>query len=384
MKKFLFWATVVGTSLTGCVNDVETVLSPEDNPQQITFEVGKYKPSSRAEITFPVDTTFGAFAFQEKLGVPGHQIFMDNVEISYKRAATPYWSPRGKDYYWPTQGHLDFICYFPHEEYTLDSNGNETVSAVVPKLSNDLNTLSYYNYTVNADEPDDLLYSDKAVKYTSNSIFHNFAGVPVLFHHALAKLAFRVRAQRLNNSASSSEVTNWTIKLNSVKISGIYSSGSVSLTVPEYTETSPTRLQWSVSGDKQVWTPNGTQVEKTWTPTGGQYLLADSERKGALLKDGENSEAKDYYVLPQTLDPNAQTITISYTVTTVHPEGNSDVKDYTTTKKFTEFPSVTAWEMGKYITYVIEIDPAGDIINFAPAVEDWVTAGNGTGGYIAI
>ena len=41
------------------------------------------------------------------------------------------------------------------------------------------------------------------------------------------------------------------------------------------------------------------------------------------------------------------------------------------TKEFVEFPAVPAWEMGKNITYTIDIDPAGDEIHFAPAVVDW-------------
>ena len=41
MKKFLFLATVVGAAFTSCVNDNEAVLTLEENPQPITFEVAK-------------------------------------------------------------------------------------------------------------------------------------------------------------------------------------------------------------------------------------------------------------------------------------------------------------------------------------------------------
>lgn len=385
MKKFLLFATVVGTSLTSCVNDNENVLSPEENPQPVTFEVGKYKPSSRATIAFPTTWTFGTYAFQEKPTVVGHSVFMDNVEISYKNATTPYWSPNGEQYFWPHEGHLDFVSYYPYEHYKDgESYEANTLSNAVPRLNDNLSELSYQTFTLDANNPVDLLYSDKAVKQKSNTSHYGFTGVPTLFHHALAKLAFRARAQRLDNSASSpTAITKWSIKLNYLKISGIYNKGYVTLRVPEYNGTTSTTLTWKKSGDYQVWDiSGGDNVEKTWTPSEGQILISDADKKGVLVQDGENGFASEYYVLPQILDPNAQKITISYRVTVTNPNGLTEVQpEKTITKSFSDFTSVVAWEMGKYITYIIEIDPAGDTINFAPAIEDWVTTGNGTGGY---
>lgn len=58
LKKILLFSAV-GIALTGCVS--ETHVSTEESNKQITFEVAKYKPTTRAE--FSTDETFGTFAY---------------------------------------------------------------------------------------------------------------------------------------------------------------------------------------------------------------------------------------------------------------------------------------------------------------------------------
>lgn len=387
MKKFLFWATVVGASLTGCVNDVETVLSQEDNAQPITFEVGKYKPSSRTEVAFPTDSTFGTFAYYENTVQAGHSIYMNNVEITHKvNDGAKFWSAKDGEYMWPHQGHLDFVSYAPYEAYKIevDANGDtrKTLSNYVPQLSNDQTALIYRNLKVDAANPIDLLYSDKAVNQKANTSHYNYTGVPTLFHHALAKLSFKAKVQRFNNSASSpNAVTSWSVVLNSVTIKGIYDEGTVTLTIPSHPSSSAgASVQAWRKGDEndlQIWDETGSVTSKIWSPVNGQVL---SNSENFVIGSSAQELAHNYFVLPQKLSANQQTITLNYTVTSKSPEGQVGVATYTPTKSFADFTSVTAWEMGKHITYVIEIDPAGDIINFAPAIEDWITTGNGTQG----
>lgn len=384
MKKFLFWATLLGVSFTSCVNDNDSVLSSEENPQPITFEVGKYKPSSRAEEVFPIDWTFGTFAFYENAATQGHSVYMDNVEIQHYNAATPYWAATAEfgEYMWPHQGHLDFVSYYPYEKYKNGENyTSNTLSSVVPKLNSTLNQLSYTGFTVDEANPVDLLYSNKALAYKANTVHYGFTGVPTLFHHALAMLSFKVRAQRLNNEASSpSAVTRWNVTLNSVKIDGIYNQGSVTLNVGAHPSTAEVQI-WRKNDIYQTWDYSGATITRTWAPKyssiPGQVLTTSTE--GILL--GESSDGNDvasqYFVLPQVLSENQQTITVNYTVHSTSPLGQEGTNTYEVTKSFSNFTSVLAWEMGKHITYIIEIDPAGDIINFAPSIEDWVGV-NGT------
>lgn len=384
MKKFLFWATVVGASLTGCVNDVETVLSSEDNPQPITFEVGKYKPSSRA--TFPQSQTFGTYAFYENSVVAGHSPFMENVEIGYHVAATPYWGAIDKEYFWPIQGHLDFISYAPYcpnvakkddnDDPLTDSAGNiiyEELPNIVPRINNDQTTLTYSQYTVDENEPIDLLYSSKATNQKANTINYGFTGVPTLFHHALSMLSFKVKMQRTDNSDfnnnNNDEITTWEIVLNSITLNHVHTTGSVILYSGDHPSVSASSQvqDWSTNTTYQVWSVDGTVISKTWAPTHGHNLTTTAVEFGL----GTDQVATNYYVMPQELHESGQSITINYTLK--QKKGNHvGTSQLSSTKSFSLF-SVKAWEMGKHITYTIEIDPAGDTINFAPSVEDWVT-----------
>ncbi|MBQ8240524.1 MAG: fimbrillin family protein [Bacteroides sp.] len=376
MKKFLLWATVVGASFTSCVNDNEAVLTSEDNPQPITFEVAKYKPSSRAEVPFHTDVNFGVYAF-ESMSTTGHTTFMDNEKVGYIASTTNYWTTLDKQYFWPTTGeHLDFICYAP---YNSDAN-----SPGVPKIDNtdQQKTMVFQNFVVDAANKIDLMYADKAVKYTANVSYAGFSGVPTLFHHALAKLNIRVKVLYTDNSAiSPNHVTSWLTKINSVEIKDIFTTGTLTLkTAEDHSETNIfpwTRVR--IIDDYNVWNINAerTVTSKKWEYT--QTLSTTANIYGT----GNDDRPEDYFVLPQALYAeggsidlsvsSGQTITIKYQITTTEPDGTViPGEEQTKTVYFKSYPSVPAWEMGKNITYTIMIDPAGDVIHFAPQEEDWV------------
>jgi len=368
MKKLLFGATMVCAAFTGCVNDNESVLSTEENPQPITFEVAKYKPSSRAEVAFPTNVNFGAYAYVAT-GTTGHTIFMDNVMIKYFTAETPYWSSEGIQYFWPdaSEGkHLDFICYAPY-------NADPT-SPAVPKIDNsdEQKTMVFSNFTVDASNPVDLMFADKAVRQTTNTSKYGFTGVPTLFHHALAKLNIRVRMLNADNSAvSPGHVTSWSVVVNSIEISNIFTTGTLTLKNAE-DHSSATTSPWTrvrAIDSYNVWNINDerTVINKKWTYS--QTLSTTASIYGGSYTD----RPQNYFVIPQALydDANGQSLTIDYTVTTTNPDNSVVTKNEIKTVKFKSYPSVQAWEMGKNITYTIEIDPAGDVIHFAPAVVDW-------------
>lgn len=366
MKKFLFLATVVGAAFTSCVNDNEAVLTPEENPQPITFEVAKYKASSRAEgdtkantgyTAFPTNQFFGTFAY-EAGGINGeHTEFMDNVKVGYVNNA---WIALGKTYMWPDNGaHVDFISYYPYSEL------NSGVAPVVGDINNgDKNKLSFNNYTVNQV---DLMYSDKAHLQTHNYTTYGHSGVPTLFRHALAKLNFHVSAKYLVGNETDVQ-TKWQILVKSIKLNSLCGQGSLHLQTTSPSEAGTT--QWTImnikEGDAKVWTPEGGyNVTQEWTVAAGQPL----DTKPAVFAD-----AADYYVLPQTFANNYQSITINYQIInlTEGAEDQGEAQEREKTLYFYDYSKmVSAWEMGKNITYNIIIDPQGDIINFDPAVSDW-------------
>lgn len=377
MKKLFLLAILAGVASTSCVKN-EEVVTP-DEKQQITFEPAAYKAGSRAEvtpstddgtITFPVNQTFGSFAYYRTtaVGSEAHSVFMDNVEVAYVAAATPYWAPK-KTYYWPTSAgaHLDFISYHPY-------NSDKT-NAAVPQIldSDNQQTMTYNGFKVDAANPIDLMYSDKAMQQTRNTLHYGFTGVPTLFHHALAKLNFLVKATVLNNSATSPDaVTSWEVTVKKISLDGIYDTGSVELkTINDHTEAKIVPWTNNTSATPNVWANTSSTTSKVWEVS--QILTTTAVPYG----NGTETIATNYFILPQALVANQQSITIDYSVKTTAPGSQSATTDYTKTVHFVNYHSVTAWEMGKNITYTIQIDPEGDVIHFAPAVVDWVNI-NGT------
>lgn len=368
MKKFLFLATVVGAAFTSCVNDNEAVLTPEENPQPITFEVAKYKASSRAEgdnksqntghTAFPTNQFFGTFAYEAGSINGEHKTFMDDVKVGYVNNA---WIALGKTYMWPEKGHVDFISYYPYSEL----NGGFTPE-VGDINSGDKNKLSFNNYTVNQV---DLMYSDKAHLQTHNYTTYYHSGVPTLFRHALAKLNFHVAAKYLVGNESDVQ-TSWEILVTSIKLNSLCGQGTLHLQTTSPSQAGTT--QWTImnqqEGEAKVWLPEGQyNVEKEWTVAAGQPL----DTKLAVF-----ANAADFYVLPQTFGNKKQSVTISYQIINNTPgaadQGTPQPREKTL--YFYDYSKmVSAWEMGKNITYNIIIDPQGDIINFDPAVSDWET-----------
>ena len=363
MKKFFLLAALVGVAFTSCVKNEGVAVTADQN--QITFEVAKYKASSRAEVAYPTDQSFGAYAYYENTLTPGtHSLYIDNAEIVYKVAdGNGYWAAKDEIYFWPTQGHLDFVSYSP---YNADAT-----SPAVPKISDTdvQQTLKYEGFKVDAANPVDLLYSDKAMQQTANTAHYGFTGVPTLFHHALAKLNFLVKAFRLDNRNDSPDaVTSWTVTIKKITLSGIYDEGNLTMKTTNVHDAGATTVQWAntiTAVPYDVWSNTSSQTTKEWNCE--QVLTTVARTYGA----GTADPAQNYFILPQALATGIQQITVDYSIATTAPGGQTATVDYSTTKNFSEFPAVPAWEQGKNITYTIDIDPVGDEIHFAPAVVDW-------------
>jgi hypothetical protein len=362
MKKLFLLAAAVSVAFTSCVKNESFT---QKVAKEITFEVAKYKPASRAEVAFPTDIPFGTYAYYENSVTPGvHSMYIDNAEIVYKVAdGNGYWAAKGETYFWPTQGHLDFISYAPYNE--------DASSPAVPKISdNDVQqTMKYEGFKVDAANPVDILYSDKAMQQTANTVNYGFTGVPTLFHHALAKMNILVKAFRLDNRNESPEaVTTWEVVVKKITLSNIYDEGTLSLKTTNVHDAGATTVQWEntiTAVPYDVWSNTSSTTSKSWSCE--QVLTTTARTYGA----GTADVAQNYFILPQALTTGVQQITIEYAITTNAPGGQTATVDHTATKNFSDFPAVPAWEQGKNITYTIDIDPAGDEIHFAPAVVEW-------------
>ena len=345
---------MVGVALTGCMKN-EVYVPKCDTP--ISFEVANYVAQTRASGAFAY-AEFGVNAWSRDAAAATSVQMMTNETVtntgSKWTTATPY--------YWPINGTVDFIAYYPTTEkptIVYDYAGADTYT--------------YTDYTVGSV---DLMYADKAIRFSKNNTAaendtqlgydpgaYGFEGVPTLFRHALAKVNFKVQ-----NGLPTDGVYSYDIKVNSITLN-VYNKGSVTLE-NDGTTGDASRGTWSVDGN--VWTPTAgsSKVDLTWT-------------EAVTLSDGT---AKDYatrtqYVLPQTLTAGDQEITVNYTVTQYQTITIAGTPTKTKISEQTYEPTLDlrsdllpSWQMNKNITYTISLSSIGTQILFAPAVEDWVDA----------
>ena len=334
---------MVGVALTGCMKN-EVYVPKCETP--ISFEVANYVAQTRA----------GAFATTEKFGVDawsynataGTVQIMEDEVVSYD-GVNNQWAP-SQTYYWPIDGTVDFIAYYPagdKPEIDYKYAGGDTIT--------------YEDYEVTNV---DLMYADKAIRYSQNVSAYGFTGVPTVFRHALAKVNFKVQnayPAEENNDAITYEIVVDQIKLNT------YHKGTVILT--NSSTTAASLGTWSV--DNNVWTVTADSTTPlTWT---SDVNLADN----SVVAYDEKTQ----YVLPQELDDDV-TVEVVYTVSQYQKIGSTKTliseKQYTPAAIKLNTMGLPSWQMNKNITYTISIIAKSNQILFAPHVEEWATATGAT------
>lgn len=348
MKKLVL-AALVGVAFTGCVQNEEFAPKPQ---KEISFEVANKVHSTRVG-EFPTTEEFAANAWVTDGGTT--KTLFTNEVVSYgtnldhdgdnSTAPLPKYWKTANPYYWPLEGTVDFICYYP-----------TTVTPNITPYYAGNDELTYTNYEVAHNV--DVMYADKAVRYSSNVADYNgFTGVPTLFRHALAKLNFKVQNGKYDDG-----VYYWKITVKKITAS-IYKTGSVTLQNKQ-TPANAVQAVWSLPTN-EVWTPTDPSalVEYVWDPTSDVVL--NHETVTAF-------DAKTVYVMPQTLVAGKQTITVDYTVEQRKKVGDTLIisMDYSPTLDLYS-TTLEHWQMNKDITYTLSFNPKGEMILFAPAVEEW-------------
>lgn len=339
---------MVGVALTGCMKN-EVYVPKCETP--ISFEVANYVAQTRTG-EFDTAKEFGVDAWSYD-ATAGTVKIMENEVVSYDDVNNQ-WAP-SQTYYWPIDGTVDFIAYYPADSKPNDISYNY----------NGTDAITYTNYIVGEE---DLMYADKAIRYSQNvSAYYGFTGVPTLFRHALAKVNFQVQNAHPtedNNADITYEIVVDKITLNT------YNKGSVTLkTGATATDATATVGTWSV--DNNVWTVTADSTTPlTWT---SNVNLADNY---VVAYDN-----KTQYVLPQTLTDNV-TVEVVYTVSQFQMIDSTKTliskKQYTPAAIKLNTMGLARWEMNKNITYTISIIAKSNQILFAPAIEDWATATGAT------
>lgn len=331
---------------------------PTTPPAELSFQVASY--STRSPITgsiFTLSESFGAYAWTDD-AISGY--FMENEKISFVEEQG-LWKP-SSTYYWPKQGTVDFVCYYPYG---------------MSGISVGADNLSYSDIDVSSTQ-DDIMYADKAVGFDSRS-----DAVPVFFRHALALLKVDICLSYNHKEEADGTVTDWTVNLNSANVTGLYKSGSCNLILSDKSATGT--VQWARPIDENgfcVWTNDGTMYD---TPN----LIADGGTE--LATDSWTNVVPEMFVLPQSLDAGQQKVMLNITVTTVR-NGVPFLRETMDVSAPLYSEPIQAWQMNQALEYRIKIsptqshgnggDPSGDVdpsnpnlndtvVTFDPSVGSW-------------
>lgn len=376
-------AAVAMTSLAAC-----TKLEDTAPPRKITFEKAIYRPQTKAEVSVMSEfTSFRCKAFLHASNgadafYPTQFMFGDYEtispyaandalwtapEVGQTAAPVAYWAP-SHDYFWPkgAQSYINFVAWY-------DNGG------VDPDTVNETE-LVWSNYTV--DSLDNLLFSNEAWRYNGNpnSIYkkdgegESYKAVPMLFNHALAKICIKAQvsqAEKPNVTGGSSQGhTIWDVTLSNISLSGVYSTGTLSLENSD--PNSATTQPWTWTGAN-----NGSLP---WTTSGNTTTITMYDVTTALPAVAANDPTVILgmrSVLPQAV---TQGMVLSFDfniVTKFGTEGNEEEYAHEkvhTSIKLSDFTSTIAnWEMNKKITYTVTINPETTTIKIDPAMVDWLT-----------
>ena len=356
MKKCFVFLGIAALTLAACTKtEIDETAIPD---QKIEFNVASYVPQTRADNYVSLvkeTTTFSTMAYlhaegvttvQDYFGATGETITADN-------ATNPSaWLP-SHDYYWPKskKSYINFVSWF-------DKNGAPTTISET--------SLAWANRTIATD--DNIMWADEAWHYNSNAQTYKLddvkEGVPTLFHHALAKLCIKAKADPV--TGGSDNKTTWVVTLEDIKITGTDKQGTLTLTNEEPTGTSPAQQAYTTT-TTTGWVPAGTAPGITMTNTN-------------VLTTSLVDVLAEQSVLPQDLG-NAKLefklhIITKYNGTKYSEEIISFTGDKAVALNTLGTTPITAWEMNTKYTYNIIINPETNIVKFDPAVIPWVVDAN--------
>lgn len=324
---------------------------------EIRFQVAGYRISgadTKANTDYKTNyqsVPFGAYAWFKGDNPADDATFMTNQKVAYE-ATQNVWFTEGVAYYWPKWGSLDFICYSPYS--------NDGVPAV------DENKITYNSWDVNANQDVDLMYADKASGLTENLTTYYYSGVPVLFRHALAKVAFSMRLAYSEMTPETGDRTKWEVTLNSISLKDIRTKGSLELTLENNTWTLP---------ENMVWTPDTTKTS----------ISFDCSALEVFKDTIPQTLSESFFVLPQALNLG-QKIELNLTIKTWRDTGNGYPEEPFIQETSIEINAslstvnIVAWRMNQNIKYNLIIAPSLSVdgikpyeITFDPAEADWET-----------
>lgn len=388
MKKYLFTILAATLAIAGCAKFNTDVPGNNEPDQLINFEAYSYVNSTKADPDehghFALEEDFAVRAYytgnytwiaaqstgnQGPIALSDAVLYMgseDGTGVRVSKGTDNVWAP-ASDYYWPKTGMISFIGWVPA---TLKPTFSTTDKSALMTIK---------DYTV---DDDDVMISDISADKTAEnttSATHFVPGVPMLFHHLLAKVNFKAK---LKSDIDTDNIKHHAV-LNSISILQIDTKGT-----------------FTVDGTKATLTGNWTDCtnpvnkedlyvnEKDLQDIGATYSAIQGEltttATDLLFKEG------DLIVMPQELSDDsvveleyviyycnaAGKILDRYIVKATPTAGNADEHELTpfplNTFKKSNGDLLNEWDINKAYYYTIIVDPNSDQkITFDPAVKDW-------------
>lgn len=353
MKKYIIISLAALCAMCAC-----TKTEPNEAPlQSIDFNVASYMPQTKANSSIIGETqSFKSFAYyhvndgvQNYFTTAGETITPDNVAEPTK------WAP-SKPYYWPKTGYINFYSYYGTKDPAITDGSLTYGTAAQP---------------ITVEAADNLVFADPAFNQTANlSTYKKDSvkeGVPTLFHHALAQIAFDAAVTQVTDKKSDTEeYTTWAVTIDEASLT-VKNKGTLSLTkaLPAAT----------ADASNPAWLDSYDVVG--WNPAEGTETIGLNELKDALTVEAQTLLTARS-IMPQTLG-TVNTFTLTYTITTTrswdpeNPVTETITVPDLTIKSFTTATALESWNMNKKYIYHLVINPSdGQLILFDPAVEDMV------------
>jgi len=362
MKKFITIVSLCATLMAVVMTSCSRMEYDPSDARVISFAVARHAlPATRAESNYADDFSnvpFGAYAWYKDGSAAGDTDFMTNQKVIFDGAV---WRPDGVTYYWPNGGALDFISYSP-----FSADGGPAVAE---------NSITWNNWSVTDNPSVDLMYATKAPGMTAATTTYYYSGVPTLFHHALAKLGLKLRLAYSEVEAPTGDKTRWDVTVHSMKLTGIYGTGSLTLNLDD------DGREWK-KPDSNVWTVSGDSTD----------IILNSSQLPKLENTDIHTICEPMMVLPQSVGP-AQRLEMVVTIHTWRDTGEGYklflTEDHVTIAGNLATSAIPGWGINQNITYTFLLAPSlagnsgtdldGDgfedqepvIIKFDPAVDYW-------------
>ena len=410
MKKYFIIAAAAVVAMAAC-SKVEV----NDGPgKKIAFEVGSYSaqtkadPATTSSIRTETNDAFKSKAWLHANGeATGTDFFgtsaNDYIETVSYLTASSTWEPQ-LEYFWPkgAGSYINFVSWF-----ATNSKAPTTVEEEAMNWGTDSAPMTIVTN-------DNFLFADEAWRYRDNvgpdATYGKDGvtkGVPTLFHHALAKVAFNVRLSTVTASTKSV----WDVDIQTVELK-VANNGYLALVNEDPTTNKTNPWGLGVAYDADDADTHATSENIGWArPTTGATLETIVEAGGTGTEEFVAVQFTDFKpttltsghavsgdfqvllpertVMPQKIDGGEVTFKMTFYIRIFHADANGDKAEFNGTSGITDddafstelitvegnlhtlVGAIDNWKMNTKYIYNVTIDPVGRKVLFDPAVVDW-------------